>query len=100
VPRIVAWLADNLIPNGVDVVALSTGINETRGNYPPSAWLEREGWQLPTMIDDADYTGYVALGGPTFPGWVFVAADGTVQLRTTGELDPTDFGAILEQLAP
>jgi hypothetical protein len=33
------------------------------------------------------------------PGWVFVGANGAVQLRTIGELDPADFGAILEQLA-
>jgi thiol-disulfide isomerase/thioredoxin len=100
VPRIVAWLADNLIPNGVDVVALSTGISETRPNYPPSAWLEREGWELPTLNDDAGSSASLALGALNTPGWVFVGADGTVQLRTTGELDPTDFGVILEQLAP
>ena len=100
VPRIVAWLADNPVPEGVDVVGLSTAIDETRPNYPPSAWLEREGWQQPTLIDDASSIAYRALGGMAFPGWVFVSADGTVQLRTTGELDPAEFGSILEQLAP
>jgi hypothetical protein len=34
------------------------------------------------------------------PGWLFVTADGVVQLRTTGELDPADFGAMLEEIAP
>ena len=99
VPRLVAWLANNPPPDGVDVIGLSTGINETRPNYPPSAWLEREGWELPTLNDDAGSTAYLALGGMSTPGWVFVSADGAVQLRTIGELDPADFGAILEQLA-
>ena len=100
VPQIVDWLANNPVPEGVDVVGLSTGINEARANYPPSAWLEREGWKQPTMNDDANSTAYRALGAMATPGWVFVAADGTVQLRTTGELDPGEFGAILDQLAP
>jgi thiol-disulfide isomerase/thioredoxin len=100
VPVIVDWLANNPVPEGVDVVSLSTGISEARANYPPSAWLEREDWAMPTLNDDANSTASVALGGMATPGWVFVAADGTVQLRTTGELPPEEFGAILEELAP
>jgi thiol-disulfide isomerase/thioredoxin len=100
VPRLVAWLADNPLPDDVDVIGLSTGISETRPNYPPSAWLEREGWVLPTLNDDAGSSASVALGALATPGWVFVDADGTVKLRTTGELDPAEFGVILQQLAP
>jgi hypothetical protein len=100
VPRLVAWLADNPLPEGVDVIGLSTAINEAQPNYPPSAWLEREGWELSTLNDDAGSSAYLALGALNTPGWVFVGADGTVRLRTTGELDPAEFGAILEQLAP
>jgi hypothetical protein len=100
-PRIVAWLADNSVPEGVDVVGISTNINPAGTNYPPSAWFEREGWTQPTLNDDANATAYraVALGMGT-PGWLFVTADGIVQLRTTGELDPADFGAMLEEIAP
>ena len=100
VPRIVAWLADNPVPAGVDIVGISTAIDPTRPNYPPSAWLEREGWQQPTLVDDANSTGYGALGGTAFPGWVFVTVDGSVHLRTTGELDTAEFGTILEEIAP
>ena len=100
VPRIVDWLAANTVPNGVDIVALTTNISPTQTNYPPSEWLEREGWTVPTMIDDAASTGYLALGGMNFPGWVFVGADGNVQLRTTGELDMDAFSQMLNQIAP
>ena len=100
VPRVVDWLDANTVPDGVDLVALTTSISETQPNFPPSAWLDREGWTVPTMIDDAASTGYHALGAMSFPGWVFVGADGTVQLRTTGELDVETFGQILDQLAP
>lgn len=98
IPRLVAWLSENELPDGVDLVTVSTAIDPARPNYPPSAWLAREGWAQPTLIDDATYTAHQALGGMAFPGFVFVAAGGTVQLRTTGELDPATFGSILDQL--
>ena len=100
VPRLVAWLADHQVPDGVDLVAVSTAIDPARPNFPPSEWLDREGWAQPTLIDDAAYTAYRALGQLTFPGFVFVTADGRVSLRTTGELDVGTFGDILEELAP
>jgi hypothetical protein len=101
VPRIVEWMANNPVPDGVDVVGLSTNINPAGTNYPPSAWLEREGWEPPTLNDDANRTAYQALTlGLGTPGWVFVTADGLVQLRTTGELPPEQFGALLEEIAP
>jgi hypothetical protein len=100
-PRIVAWLADNPVPDGVDVLGISTAINPAGTNYPPSAWFEREGWEQPTLNDDAQATAYLAVSsGMGTPGWLFVTADGVVQLRTTGELDPADFGAMLEEIAP
>jgi hypothetical protein len=101
VPRIVDWLENNPVPEGVDVLGLSTNVNPAGTNYPPSAWLEREGWQPPTLNDDANRTAYQALTqGLGTPGWVFVTADGVVQLRTVGELPPEQFGAMLEEIAP
>ncbi|HEV7200182.1 MAG TPA: TlpA disulfide reductase family protein [Candidatus Limnocylindria bacterium] len=99
VPRLVAWLAENPVPDGVDIVAVSTAADPTRTNYPASAWLEREGWPIPTLNDDATLAAYRALGGPTFPGFVFVTADGVVQSRTTGEISVEEFGGWLEQIA-
>jgi cytochrome c biogenesis protein CcmG, thiol:disulfide interchange protein DsbE len=100
-PRIVAWLADNPVPDGVDVVGISTAINPAGTNYPPSTWFEREGWDQPTLNDDANATAYrTVANGMGTPGWLFITADGVVQLRTTGELDPADFGAMLEGIAP
>jgi cytochrome c biogenesis protein CcmG, thiol:disulfide interchange protein DsbE len=99
-PRIVDWLAANEVPDGVRIVALSTSIDPARPNYPPSAWLEREGWTQPTLVDDANSTALQALGVASFPGFVTVGADGTVQQRLTGELGGDQFGALLESIAP
>jgi hypothetical protein len=84
VPELSAWLADNPLPDGVRLVTLSTAIDPARPNYPPSAWLEREGWPGPVLTDDAESSGLAALGLNAFPGFVFVNADGTVASRAIG----------------
>ncbi|HEX5578177.1 MAG TPA: TlpA disulfide reductase family protein [Candidatus Limnocylindria bacterium] len=87
-PLLVDLIDAGEIPDGVSVVGLATGIDELRPNYPPSAWFEREGWQQPTLIDDAGSSGLQALGLGVFPGFVFVDAQGRVTQRMTGEVDP------------
>lgn len=99
-PRLVAWLADNPLPDGVEVMGLSTLINPAGSNYPSIAWLEGEGWTAPTLIDDATYTGAAAYGSMSTPGFIFVTADGVVADRVVGEIDPAEFGAMLEAIAP
>lgn len=99
-PRLVEWLGSHPPPAGVSVVGLSTAIDPARPNYPPSAWLAREGWTAPTLVDDAVFTAYRALGAPLFPGFVFVNADGTVHARVVGEIEPEVFGAWLDEIAP
>lgn len=98
-PRLQAWLAQHELPANVEVVAVSTSIDPARPNYPPSDWLERAGWARPVLTDDANSTALRSLGLNAFPGWVFVGADGAVQLRLTGELDTDQFGTIVDGLA-
>ena len=86
-PMLVDMIDAGEVPEGMSVVGLSTAIDELRPNYPPSAWLEREGWQQPTLIDDANSDGLHALGLPVFPGFVFVDAQGQVTQRMTGEVE-------------
>ena len=99
-PVVADVIAQGRVPAGVTVVGISTGIDAVRPNYPPSAWLEREGWTQPTLIDDADSTALRALGIGAFPGFVFVGADGTVALRQTGAIGVDRFAQALEVIAP
>jgi thiol-disulfide isomerase/thioredoxin len=85
VPRIVDWLAAGRLP-AVQMVAVSTGVDANRPNYPPSAWLEREDWTIPTITDDTDGTAGAAFGLTGYPYFVAVKADGTVAARASGEL--------------
>ncbi|MGH2380708.1 MAG: TlpA family protein disulfide reductase [Candidatus Limnocylindria bacterium] len=100
VPVLTDWLASNQVPTGVRVVALSTAIDAARPNYPPSAWLEREGWPQPTLVDDGNSSALEALGVTTFPAFVLVNPDGTVEMRMTGEIGTDAFAAALEAIAP
>ena len=84
----------------MQVRTISTSIAAARPNYPPSAWLEREGWTQPTLTDDANSSALAALGMTSFPGFVFVNADGTVAQRTTGEISTDNWAQALQAIAP
>src|SRR5262245_45367851 len=43
VPRLAEWLRTHQLPAGLDIEIVSTRVGEADVNYPPSAWLEREG---------------------------------------------------------
>lgn len=100
VPVLVDHVEAGGLPEGVQLVALATGIDPSRPNFPPSAWLEREAWTGPTLVDDGSSTGLAALGLNSFPGFVFVDADGQVAYRHTGALGADGFGQLVEAIAP
>ena len=75
------------MPADLDVVFLSTSVQSSAPNYPPSAWLAKEGVPFPVIVDDARGTGHQALGGMGFPNLHLVGAGGTVIARTSGELE-------------
>jgi thiol-disulfide isomerase/thioredoxin len=97
VPLIQAWLNGGGAPSDVDLMSVVTSISPTAPNYPPDAWLAREGWTVPAI---ADPTGSVAdaYGLPAFPYWVLVDKTGKVQQRLVGELTIADLQTVIGQL--
>ena len=73
-------------------------MNSGRGNFPPSSWLEGEGWTVPTIRDDQQNTVLLSYGAGGFPYWVFTNADGTVAVRTSGQLTIDQLTTILNTL--
>ncbi len=100
VPILVDYLASTGMPDGVELVTIATSIDAARPNYPPSTWLEREGWTATTLVDDANSGALRALGLSAFPGFVFVDADGRVVQRTTGQLPAEAFDQAVRSIAP
>lgn len=86
VPLITRWLAANGAPTGVRFYAVSTSVDPTLPNYPPSTWLQREHWPLLTLADDAASSAGKAFGITHTPAMVFVDAAGKVKVRTAGEM--------------
>ncbi len=100
VPVISAYLDDTGMPEGVDLYFVSTSVDSGQGNYPPSAWLKREGvGDVPTVVDDAKTKAYLNYGAGGFPFIVFVDKDNKVALRTTGELPAGSYDQYFNALA-
>jgi len=85
VPLIEAWVKAGGLPSGVDLISVPTSIDPTRPNYPPDAWLQREGWTVPVIVDPTNTVAH-AYGLTAFPYFVYVGADGKVKGREAGEL--------------
>lgn len=97
-PEAADWLEAHPVPDGVEVVAISTAVDPSRDNYPPSDWFEREGWPATVLLDDDRSTLAAAFGLPAYPYWVAVDADGTVVARVAGQLPEAGYLALIELL--
>lgn len=98
VTRVQEWLDSNEPPAGVTLRAVSTLVEPSQANYPPSAWLQREGWSVPTLADDEASAAAEAFGLQGTPFWVFVDDRGEVRMRHAGELEIGPLESILEDL--
>lgn len=99
VPRVQAWLDGGGGVSGVDIVSVVTSTDPARFNFPPSDWLEREGWTTPVIVDDQIGSVHMAFGRGGFPYWVFLEGDGRVAARSAGELDISALEDFLQLIA-
>jgi thiol-disulfide isomerase/thioredoxin len=98
VPRIVDWAKAHELPAGVEIVGISTDVDENKPNYPPAAWLAREQWPYDVLIDDEVGSAAEALGVEGFPFLVFADADGHVVQRFSGEMKIGEFATAVNAL--
>ena len=94
IPLIQELIDDGKLPGSLDVYAVSTAVDQGRGNYPPSEWLEDEGFTPTVIRDDDAVSALVAYGASSFPFAVYVNDENEVVARTAGSMS----GAQLEQL--
>jgi thiol-disulfide isomerase/thioredoxin len=97
VPLIQAWVSAGGVPSGVELISVATSIDPSRPNYPPDAWLAREGWTVPVIADPTNSVAG-AYGLPAFPYWVFVGPDGNVRARAVGELTTDNLKTVIDGL--
>lgn len=99
VDDLTAWLETNSLPEGIDLVAVSTFEDATRGNHPPAAWLGKQGWPFPVIADTPGLIAAEAFGVTAVPFFVFVDGDGVVQGRVSGNIGPERLNSLMEQAA-
>lgn len=99
VPVVQDWFEQGNLPDNVDLIAIATSTSSARVNYPPSAWMEEEGFEPPVIADSESFALGAAFGVDAFPFWVFVSPDGLVVGRTSGRLDGATISEIATTLA-
>jgi thiol-disulfide isomerase/thioredoxin len=98
IPLLVQWANDGTIPDDIDLVAVSTAVGRSPDNYPPSAWLEDEGWPGRIIADDENDAAAQAYGLPAYPYFLALDKDGKVVARGTGELDQAEVADLVAKL--
>ena len=95
-PEISNWVAENGLPEGVEIVMVSTFQDSDRENYPPSAWFDAAGWEAPVAVDSAD--GEIVtdwFGMPSVPSWVVLTDLNFVLQRGTGPIPPDQLEGLI-----
>ena len=98
-PELVDWLEAGNLPDGVELTAVITGLDATRPNWPPSDWLETEGYTGATIVDDADSTIAQTYGMSGTPFWVAIDGNGDVVARASGQLGMERVQALADAVA-
>ena len=102
VPVVQDWLDENQVPDEIEFISVATSNNRGSVNFPPSDWLEDEGWSVPVILDSSPQSEiYRSYGAGGFPFWAFVDGDGNLIARASGEgqVDLPTWVSLLEGLA-
>jgi thiol-disulfide isomerase/thioredoxin len=87
VPALNEWRDSGGVPDGLQVIAVTTAVRADAEHYPPSRWITEEmAWTWPVLADSPDNEAAVAFGVSGFPFSVIVGQDGTVLGRSSGEM--------------
>lgn len=97
IPELIALDESGGIPEGLDVIGISTGIQPDQDNFPPAEWIDEKGWPWQIMADDESSTAFLAEGGSGFPYTVLLDAEGNVLARASGSRSGEAISAWLTQ---
>lgn len=87
-PAIVEYLKTYPLPEGTEIIAVSTSHDPSRGNWPSQDWLEAIEWPTPILVDSIYNTIADAYGLTAFPYTVVIDGHGTVTWREIGMVGP------------
>jgi cytochrome c biogenesis protein CcmG/thiol:disulfide interchange protein DsbE len=85
------------VPDSVDLVFVTTGLDPGRPNWPPRRWLADAGLAgVTTVRDDVGDPLMRAFGLGAYPAWAVIDADGIVQARRQGLLPAVGVAQLLD----
>jgi thiol-disulfide isomerase/thioredoxin len=96
IPELIELRNRDGIPADMTVIGVSTGVDNTAANYPPSEWLVDKGWPWDAMADDPDSTAFLYGGGSGFPYLVILDAEGNVLARDSGTKSAEDLAVWIQ----
>ncbi|MGA9278995.1 TlpA family protein disulfide reductase [Ilumatobacter sp.] len=97
VPQLIELEDSGEFPEGLEVIGVSTAVDPSGENFPPSEWIVDKGWPFATMADDEELTAMTAMGGTSFPFLVVLDADGNVLARRAGSAPAAETKAFLDE---
>lgn len=97
VPVLVDLIEAGGVPDDVDLIAVLTGLDPSRPNWPPDAWLEKERYRGIIVRDEPGDRMMRAYGLRAYPAWAVIDADGVVQARRTGLLPLVGIAQLFEE---
>jgi len=97
IPELLALDEAGDLPEGLDIVGVSTAVDAAAENYPPSEWVDAKGWKWQMMADDEELNAIKAYGGTSFPFSVVLDADGNVLARRAGSGTAAEIKAFLDE---
>ncbi len=87
VPVLNEWRDSGDVPADLQVIAVTTAVEPSRENYPPSEWIfDDMGWTWPVLADSQASDAALAMGVSGFPYSIIIGSDGKVLGRISGEL--------------
>jgi cytochrome c biogenesis protein CcmG, thiol:disulfide interchange protein DsbE len=95
IPQLIKWKEAGSVPEGLEVVGVSTSVASDRPNYPPSEWTLAAGWPWSIMADSAGMDAATAYGVTGFPFFTVIGEDGTVKVRVSGQVEADVLDQIL-----
>ena len=98
IPELIELRNRDGLPDGMSVAAVSTAVDNSAPNYPPSEWIVDKEWpsEWPVMADSVESTAFVVNGGSGFPYLMIADADGNVLARDSGTKSAEDLAVWIQ----
>ena len=85
------------VPDDIELVLVTTGLDPSRPNWPPRTWLSDAGLgEQMTVRDDVGDPLMKAFGLGAYPAWAVVDAEGTLVARRQGLLPAVGVAQLLD----